>query len=298
VIMPVRLAIHHRTTYRYALPVTFGTHRLMVRPREGHDVHIESSALDIAPAHAVRWLRDTNGNSIAVVDFTAAADQLNILSEVVLMSYEADPTDFHVEEYAAEYPFVYDAWEQPELTPFQQLCFPRDAARLQGWLASLARPGQRADSVNLLKQIMAAVNVSFRYQRRDDPGVQTPAETLEKGSGSCRDLATFFLEACRCLGLAARFISGYLHCADTEPGSASTHAWTEVYLPGAGWKGFDPTSGVVAGADHVPVAMARHPERAAPISGSFTGPTGALVAMEVDVRVQRTEPPLENRRES
>jgi len=264
----------------------------MVRPREGHDVHIESSTLDITPDHTVRWLRDTNGNSIAVVDFAAAAEQLNIVSAVVLMSYEADPMDFHVEEYAAEYPFVYDAWDQPELAPFQQLCFPRDAALLQRWLSSFSRPGHPTDTVNLLKQIMAAINGGFRYERRDDPGVQTPAQTLEKGSGSCRDLATFFLESCRCLGLAARFISGYFHCAATESGGASTHAWAEVYLPGAGWKGFDPTSGVVTGVDHVPVAMARHPERAAPISGSFTGPANALLALEVDVRVQRPESAL------
>ena len=110
----MRLMIEHRTTYRYAQPVSFGTHRVMVRPREGHDVHIESSLLDISPAHRVRWLRDTNGNSIAVVDFTAMADRLSILSQVALTSYEGDPPICNLENGAAHYPFVYDAWDQPD----------------------------------------------------------------------------------------------------------------------------------------------------------------------------------------
>jgi len=283
------LEIEHRTVYRYGQPVTFGVHRAMVRPREGHDVHIQSSVLEITPAHRVRWLRDVNGNSIAVIDFEAAAGQLSIVSRLTLTTYESDPLDFNIDNGAARYPFIYDAWEQPELTLFQQLCFPRDTAWLQQWLTSFWQPGQQTDTVPLLVQVNSAINRGFRYQRRDDPGVQTPAETLEKGSGSCRDLATLFLEACRCLGLAARFISGYLHCEATEAGGGSTHAWAEVYLPGTGWQGFDPAIGAVTGVDHVPVAVARHPERAAPVSGSFTGPANVFQGIVVDVRVTRID---------
>src|SRR5438132_5869411 len=130
----MRLAIEHRTTYRYAQAVSFGVHRVMVRPREGHDVHIQSSVLEITPVHTIRWLRDTNGNSIAVVQFTATADRLSFVSRLELTSYESDPLAFNVENGAVHYPFVYDAWDQPELTAFQQLCFPRDTSSVQQWL--------------------------------------------------------------------------------------------------------------------------------------------------------------------
>ena len=136
------------------------------------------------------------------------------------------------------------------------------------------------------------INQTFQYQRRDEPGVQTPAETLKKNSGSCRDFATLMLEACRCWGLAARFVSGYMQCEATEAGGASTHAWTEVYLPGAGWKGFDPTSGIMTGAQHVTVAVSRNPENAAPIAGSFQGPANAFQGIQVDVTVVQIDRPL------
>lgn len=126
---------------------------------------------------------------------------------------------------------------------------------------------------------------TLAYQVREAEGVQSPATTLASGSGSCRDFAALFIEACRYLGLAARFVSGYLHMPDDESGNASTHAWAEVYLPGPGWKGFDPTSGVVTGNQHIPVAVARHPEAVPPVSGSFIGPLGQAPSLKVAVRV-------------
>jgi transglutaminase-like putative cysteine protease len=135
------------------------------------------------------------------------------------------------------------------------------------------------------------INHTFQYQRRDEEGVQTPAETLQKNSGSCRDFATLLLEACRCWGLAARFVSGYMQSEVTEAGGASTHAWMEVYLPGAGWKGFDPTSGIMTGSQHVPVAVSRTPENAAPIAGSFSGPAKAFQGIQVDVTVVQIDRP-------
>jgi transglutaminase-like putative cysteine protease len=292
----MKIRIQHRTTYNYSQPVTFGQHKIMIRPREGHDIHIESSILEITPGHTIHWMRDVNGNSIAKVDFTENAAKLMIYSELVLQHYDSNPLDFVLEESAVHYPFVYDPNTLPELTAFTPTIYPKDNARLGEWLSQFWKPGNAPiETIALLQRLNQFIHDNFQYQRRDEPGVQTSAETLKKNGGSCRDFATLFLEACRYWGLAARFVSGYMQCEATEAGGASTHAWTEVYLPGAGWKGFDPTSGIVTGAQHVAVAVARDPENAAPISGSFTGPGSAFLGIHVDVTVvnidKATPPP-------
>jgi transglutaminase-like putative cysteine protease len=287
----MKIRIQHRTTYHYAAPVRLGPHRVMVRPREGHDLHIESSILTIRPAHTVHWLRDVNGNSIALVDFTERAAELMIYSELVLQHYDSDPLDFRVEPYAVHYPFVYDPWTLPELTAFTHIVFPTDAERVRQWLGQFWEPGKLVETVSLLKRLNRFIRETFTYTRRDEFGVQRPAMTLDKNSGSCRDLATLFIEACRSWGLAARFVSGYMLCEGSEGGRGSTHAWAEVYLPGAGWKGFDPTSGTVAGSQHVAVAVSRHPEGAAPISGSFVGMPAVFSGIEVDVKLEQLDKP-------
>jgi len=288
----MKIRIQHRTTYNYNQPVSFGQHKIMVRPREGHDLHIESSVLEINPAHTIRWMRDVNGSSIAKVDFTQTAAQLSFYSEVVLQQYDTNPLDFILEESAVTYPFIYDPDSLPELTAFMALLYPRDAAALRDWLGQFWKPGDKIQTIALLQNLNTHINRTFQYQRRDDQGVQTPAETLNKNSGSCRDFATLLLEACRCWGLAARFVSGYMQCEATEAGGASTHAWTEVYLPGAGWKGFDPTSGIMTGAQHVTVAVSRNPENAAPVAGSFEGPADAFQSIQVDVTVVQIDRPM------
>jgi len=287
----MKIRIQHRTTYRYAEPVTLGQHRIMVRPREGHDLHIESSILTIRPAHTVHWVRDVNGNSIALVDFLESSQEMMIYSELDLHHYDSDPLDFHVEPYAVNYPFVYDPWTLPELIAFTQIIFPSDTERVREWLRQFWQPGQPIETVALLQKLNTFIQETFTYMRRDEPGVQRPAKTLDKNSGSCRDFATLFIEACRCWGLAARFVSGYMVCDATQAGGASTHAWAEVYLPGAGWKGFDPTSGILTGSQHVAVAVSRHPETANPISGSFVGVPTAFLGIEVDVKVQQLDKP-------
>lgn len=281
----MKIRIQHRTTYRYKEPVTFGPHLLMMRPREGHDLHIESSILEISPPHNIHWLRDVNGNSIARVDFTEPSNELMFYSELILHHYDSNPLDFQLDESAVNYPFVYQPGSKSELSAFTHIIYPKDTDTLTQWLTQFWKPGESADTITLLQNLNQHIHDNFRYQRRDEPGVQTPAETLQKNSGSCRDFATLFVESARCWGLAARFVSGYMLCEATEAGGASTHAWAEIYLPGAGWKGFDPTSGIVIGAQHVAVATSRDPEKAAPISGTFTGPADAFLDIEVDVRV-------------
>jgi transglutaminase-like putative cysteine protease len=165
------------------------------------------------------------------------------------------------------------------------ILYPRGTATLRRWLEQFWKPGAAVPTIELLQALTCHIFKTFKYQRRDEMGVQTPVETLAKNSGSCRDFATLMLEACRCWGLAARFVSGYMQCDATEAGGASTHAWTEVYLPGAGWKGFDPTSGIMTGAQYVPVAVSRNPENAAPIAGSFRGAPDVFDKITVDVTV-------------
>lgn len=287
----MKLRIQHRTTYRYAQEVMFGPHRMMLRPREGHDIKIEQSILEIRPAHRIDWIRDVYGNSIAVANFTELASELMVYSDLILNHFEANPFDFFIAPEAAQYPFAYDPETALELSALRQIVYAQDIAPVSTWLGQFWGVGQTVNTLALLQQINSHINRTFHYQIRHEPGVQSPAVTLAKNSGSCRDFATLFIEACRCLGFGARFVSGYILSAGAAGASASTHAWGEVYLPGGGWKGFDPTWGLLTTSQHVPVAVARHPENAMPISGSFTGAANGLVGAEVNVRVEEILPP-------
>jgi len=256
----------------------------MVRPREGHDIQIVESKLEITPGHRIQWSQDVYGNDTALVHFTEPASELVIYSDLILQHLETNPFDFFLEPGAVMYPFLYDPETTLELSGLLHLVYPEDASIVRDWLVTFWYPGQKMDTLVLLQKINSAIKYGFRYEVREEQGVQSPAETLKKKSGSCRDYATLFLEACRCLGLAARFVSGYVLSGANGLG-ASTHAWAEVYLPGGGWKGFDPTAGLLTTFQHVPVAVSRHPENAMPVTGSFIGTAKAL-GIEVDVRVE------------
>ena len=283
-----RIKIVHLTTYRFGATVQLGPHHLLLRPREGHDLRIESSLLQITPAHQLRWHRDVQGNSVTVVHFNEPADTLHISSEVVVQHFDENPFDFLLDESAVNHPFPYAAGEWSDLVPYQTACFPEDRSAVSGWASHHLRPGGSTRTLALLTEINRTIAGSFAYTRRDEPGVQSPGETLRLGRGSCRDFATLFMEACRSLGLAARFASGYLHRPNASPlESGSTHAWSEVYLPGAGWKGFDSTSGEMTGADHIAAAVSRHPAAVPPVSGSFVGPSGVWQSLLVGVQVSR-----------
>jgi len=280
-----RLKITHLTEYRYAGTVTLQPHRLLLRPREGPAVHIESSLLQITPAYEMKWQRDALDNAVATVDFTETCSVLSITSEVVIQHYDEKPLDFLVEDYALNYPFQYVPHDRMDLFPFLQSVYPRDAESIRVWLSNLGLEHPNLQTYTLLDRLSKTIAGQFNYTIREEPGVQSPAQTLSMQQGSCRDFAALFVETCRYLGLASRFVSGYSHTPATERWSATTHAWAEVYLPGTGWKGFDPTGGEVTGSRHIPVAVARHPEDVPPVSGSFIGLTGPPPALVVDVRV-------------
>ena len=280
-----RIRIQHTTTYTYSEPVVLLPHRLMIRPRSGHDIRIDHASLAIEPRHRVLWQRDIYGNSVAVVHFEEPAARLHIRSDVVVRHFEAEPLNFLVDEKAVMFPFYSDLDERVEMIPYQMLCFPSDNNAMRTWLGQFWRPGQVVETYVLLDMMNKTIANSIRYGMREEPGVQSPAETLRLGAGSCRDTATLFIEACRFFGLAARFVSGYLHCPQTAIGHGSTHAWAEVYLPGAGWKGFDTTSGIVTGQDHIAVAVTRHPADAPPVAGSYAGPPSAAPSLHVEVLV-------------
>jgi transglutaminase-like putative cysteine protease len=284
-----RLKIRHVTEYLFTGPVSLLPHRLLLRPRESHDVRIESSILEITPGHILQWKRDALDNSVAVVRFSEPSDRLRIASEVVIQHYEENPFDFLVDEYAVIHPFDYAIEERADLAPFREAVYPADREAVQRWLGGLGlqRP---IETFTLLDRVNREIADRFVYQMREEPGVQPPAQTLAHNSGSCRDFAALFMEACRHEGLASRFVSGYLYTSDADAGNASTHAWAEVYLPGPGWKGFDPTSGQVTGNRHIATAVARHPEAVPPVAGSYIGPADQSPLLNVAVRVSALAP--------
>ena len=281
-----RIQINHSTTYQYPAPVQLGPHTMMIRPRSGHDLRIEQAQLTISPHCNVKWHRDIYSNSVAVASFLEPATSLSIHSHVIVHHFEAEPLNFLVDEKAVMFPFHFDPQERVDLVPYQTLCFPSDSPVLRDWLQQFWRPGQTIETYVLLDNINKSIVQNFQYHMREEPGVQRPSETLRKGSGSCRDFATLFIESCRYFGLAAQFVSGYLNCPDTVQGHGSTHAWSEVYLPGAGWKGFDNTSGIVVGHDHIAMAVSRHPADVPPIAGSYQSAAVFTPTMEVIVDVR------------
>lgn len=280
-----RLNISHLTEYVFAQSVTLEPHRLFLRPREGHDVRITSATLTISPSYQTKWHRDVYDNSVAIVTFDEPANRLSILSEIQIEHYEDAPLDFIVREYAVNYPFDYRYYVQIDLAPYLQPEYPADESAIRDWIRSLGLEQATIETYTLLDRINHAIANEFEYVLREEAGVQSPAQTLGQRRGSCRDFAALFMETCRQLGLACRFVSGYLHAPATEAGNGATHAWAEVYLPGPGWKGFDSTIGTVTGTQHIAVAVARHPEAVPPVAGSFIGPAGIAPTLTVNVRV-------------
>ncbi len=278
-----RIRIIHRTEYHYRVPVKFGPHRALLRPREGHDVHIQTVRIEIEPAADVRWLRDIFGNTIAVIGFSQPGQKLSLLSEVDVDLSDESSIDCLIDPSALSYPFQYAAQEQLDLIPYRLPSYPHDGPAVQKWLLDLYQPGQLVRTSELLTALNTRIFESFRYISREQAGVQLPCQTLAWGTGSCRDYAVFMMEAARHWGFGARFVTGYIQMGEDQHGA--THAWTEIYIPGTGWRGFDPTNNKQAGSEHIAVAVARDQDSAMPLSGYWEGPSDAFEQMDVSVQV-------------
>jgi transglutaminase-like putative cysteine protease len=285
----ITLRIHHRTTYRYHQPVTLGPHRLMLRPRESRDLRLVSIDVALSPATVVTWAQDVFGNAVATASFQTMTDTLVIESAAELQLDAAAWPVFDIAVSAIVYPFQYSSGEWTDLGALTAQQYPDPAARLRDWARAFVR-GTSTDTLSLLKDLSAGVSKAINYQSREDEGTQSPAQTLDRGWGSCRDFAVLFVEAARSLGFGARIVSGYLYNPSHESvgsgGAGSTHAWAEVYIPGAGWITFDPTNRSVGGFNLIPVAVARDIRQAMPVTGSFVGMSGAFKDMMVEVSVK------------
>jgi transglutaminase-like putative cysteine protease len=286
--------IRHITTYRYKQPVSFGEHRMMLRPRESLDQKVLDSKLEIRPKPTdLRWTQDVFGNHIAVARFAGRAHVLRFDSTIRVDHSPADIVDMDIEGFARAYPFTYGAEDVPDLVRFVERQFSDPAHRLDQWVRKFLRNGGSTNTRALLANLTRTINQTFTYVARHEKGIQDPLLTLEIGSGSCRDLAMLMIEAVRSLGLAARFVSGYLHVRDDDgdrrAGGGNSHAWLQVYLPGPGWVDFDPTSATVGNRDLVRVAVVRDPRQAIPLHGTWTGSPSDSLGMTVEVNVTTAE---------
>jgi transglutaminase-like putative cysteine protease len=277
-------SISHRTEYHYRQPVRLGPHRLMLRPRESRDLKLVSHEITTTPPSTITWAQDVFGNSIATAAFDASSDNLVIESTVTLNhSSDAWPI-FPIAASAINYPFQYSAEERTDLGALLSPQYPDPMGRLSSWTASFVRANP-TDTLALLKDLNAGISATASYQAREDEGTQPPSRTLDMGRGSCRDFAVLFVEAARLLGFGARVVSGYLFNPVLQHTDSTTHAWAEVFVPGAGWISFDPTNRQMGGFNLIPVAVARDLSQAMPVSGTFIGASGDQMRLTVAVRV-------------
>ena len=291
----IALKIQHTTTYRYHQPVSLEAHRLMLRPRESRDLRLLSHDVYLTPSAELTWAQDVFGNAVATANFRTMADTLIIDSYAELELDAIAWPIFDIAGSAVTYPFSYadDEWTDLGALRTQQYLDP--VGHLAAWARGFIYDNP-TDTLCLLKDMCAGVSSAINYQSREDEGTQSPLQTLNRGWGSCRDFAVLFVEAARSLGFGARLVSGYLHNPDQvqigSTGSGSTHAWGEIFVPGAGWIAFDPTNRSVGSANLIPVAVARDIRQIIPVAGSFSGMSDAFAGMMVEVRVILSSPTL------
>lgn len=284
------LTVRHVTIYRYSAPVEFGEHRMMFRPRESHDLRLLSTKLDIRPRPAsLRWLHDVFDNSVAIAAFDETASELRFDSTVTLEHIETPLPDYALDVSARGYPFVYPGDEHTDLVKALAREDPDDD--VAAWARRFVTRSGPSATMALLQSMTRAVKDEFVYVHRPEKGVQRPADTLRRRSGSCRDFAVFMMEAVRSLGVAARFVSGYIYGPATNQqtatvGGGSTHAWMQAYLPGAGWVDFDPTNSIVGNRNLIRVAVAWDPRNALPLWGTYLGAGAKFLGMDVEVSVR------------
>ena len=284
------LTVNHRTVYTYRNPVFLGEHRMMFRPRESHDLRLIRSKLVISPLPVqLRWLHDPFDNSVAIATFNGDTYELSFESEVTLEHFDSTQPDYPLEDYARTYPFRYSDEDFPNLVRALTPCYNNES--VSKWALRFLAPADTTGTMNILTAMIHGIQEELNYMRRVEKGVQSPEQTLQAGYGSCRDFAVLMIEAARSLGIAARFVSGYIFTPDQAglAGGGATHAWMQAYLPGAGWIDFDPTNSIIGNRNLIRVAVAWSPEHVLPLWGTYSGPPNSFISMDVEVSV--TEEP-------
>ncbi|MEM7436954.1 MAG: transglutaminase family protein [Myxococcota bacterium] len=290
----MKIEVDHLTEYHYDSPVTFGEHSVYLRPRESQTLRVKQFTLESEPHGKLRWVRDCFNNIVAVFNYgLEQSSTLSVHCRMVFDVSEENPFDFIVESRATEFPFSYDEREKSALRPYLGANEGEQEA-VGEWLRGTL-DGTPCDTVALLTSLNQVVYTGIAYERRDEEGVQTPSETLARRKGSCRDMAELFVTASRQLGFAARFVSGYLYEPTDESSESSNraagsmHAWAEVYLPGAGWRGFDATNGILTDHHFITAAVANRPAWVAPIQGRYFHESTVGSRMHVVLRVEGSE---------
>ncbi len=280
------LTVRHLTVYRYGEPVGLGEHRMMFRPRASHDLRLIRTDLVITPQPAqLRWLHDPFDNSVAVATFEGTTSELRFESTVALEHFENPGPEYPIEEYARTYPFRYSDEDFSNLGRALAQQYP--GSSVSKWALQFLDPAEATGTMKILSAMTCGIREQFTYVRRIEKGVQTPEETVRTRRGSCRDFAFLMMEAARSLGIAARFVSGYIFVPDCSgiSGGGATHAWMQAYLPGAGWIDFDPTNSIIGNRNLIRVAVAWSPDQVLPLWGAYTGSPEAFLGMDVTVTV-------------
>lgn len=297
------LQVRHVTTYRYRRPVKFGEHRAMFRPHESNDLRLTSFEIAATPFAVQHWVHDVFSNSKTILNFSDAppSDTLEIVCTFNVVRSSVYAPTFPIAIGAQRYPFDYPKDQIPDLIALIRPEYVHPEEAVNEWAAKLRRAAGD-DTWTVLTTINRTIRDTLDYKRREEPGVQPPRETLNIGAGSCRDFAVLMMEAVRQLGFAARFVTGYLYDPLTDQngsgdgtamqGAGATHAWVQVFLPGAGWIEFDPTNGLVASGNLIRTGVARTPAQAVPLEGSFEGAAEDFLGMDVDVQVTALAPTL------
>jgi transglutaminase-like putative cysteine protease len=290
--------IRHTTLYRYSRPVAFGPHRAMFRPHESNDLRLTAFDVTTTPNAKQHWVHDVFSNSKIIFDFFDAppSDTLEISCVFnVIRSSVAVPV-FPIASEAQKFPFNYAKEQIPDLIALIKPEYNHPEEAVNEWANKLRRAAGD-NTWDILTSINTAIHRTFTYKRREEPGIQAPRHTIDIAQGSCRDFAVLMMEAVRQLGFAARFVTGYLYDPLANQGGAlqgtgATHAWVQVFLPGAGWIEFDPTNGLIASGNLIRTGVARTPSQAVPLDGSFKGAAEDFLSMDVDVQILALAPTL------
>ena len=287
-----RLHLIHETCYTYSQAVRFLPHRLVLRPREGHEVHLRFMNLETSPPSNITWYRDILDNAIAVAEFDAESTELKIRSEFVIGLPPAG--EIETTPIAVPYPSQVAGIDELVAVPYRQFTYPPEVGKLRQWFSASGFGPDPGELKPLFDDMAAFIHKMIEYNRREEHGVQSPVSTIELGSGSCRDMAVLMIETSRAFGYPARFVSGYLESSNSKVGRGSTHAWAEIYLPDFGWTGFDPSIGRRIGPGHVAVGVSHHPRGVMPVTGGYTGPGGVTSLLQVGISTKRYLPVKDN----